>query len=65
MSDLVRKEIYGIFENKNPTKEESRKYKRYGKEWFDYDFYIYVQSDYISRMITNCRSEEKRGEKNR
>ena len=35
MSDLVRKEIYGIFENKNPTKEESRKYKRYGKEWFD------------------------------
>ena len=28
MSDLVRKEIYGIFETKNPTKDQIEKYKR-------------------------------------
>ena len=28
MSDLVRKEIYGIFETKNPTKDRIEKYKR-------------------------------------
>ena len=30
--DLVRKRIYGIFETKNPTKKEIRKYKRSQKE---------------------------------
>ena len=42
MSDLVRKIIHGIFENKNPTKEQIRKYKRSRTEWFDCDLYIYV-----------------------
>ena len=32
MSDLVRKYINGIFGNKNPTKEQIRKYKWSGKE---------------------------------
>ena len=27
MSDLVRKEIHGIFETKNPTTDQIRKYK--------------------------------------
>ena len=27
MSDLMRKEIWGIFETKNPTKDQIRKYK--------------------------------------
>ena len=28
ISDLVRKEIHGIFEIKDPTKDQIRKYKR-------------------------------------
>ena len=28
MSDIVRKEIHGIFETKNPAKEQIKKYKR-------------------------------------
>ena len=28
MSDLVRKEIHGIFATKNPTKDQIEKYKR-------------------------------------
>ena len=29
MSDLVKKEIHGIFEPKNPTKDQVKKYKRH------------------------------------
>ena len=32
ISDLVRKDIQGIFEIKNPTKKQVRKYKRSQKE---------------------------------
>ena len=32
MSDLVRKEIWGIFETKNLTKDQIRKYIRNEKE---------------------------------
>ena len=32
ISDLVRKKICGIFETKNPTKKQIRKYKRSRKE---------------------------------
>ena len=28
MSDLVRKEIHGIFQTKNPTKDQVEKFKR-------------------------------------
>ena len=28
ISDLVRKEIHGIFETEDPTKDQIRKYKR-------------------------------------
>ena len=28
MSDLVRKEIHGIFQTKNPTKDQVKKFKR-------------------------------------
>ena len=33
MSDLVRKEIRGIFKTKNPTKDQIRKYKGMKKCW--------------------------------
>ena len=63
ISDLVRKKIHGIFTIRNPTKEQIRKYKRSGKEWFDYDFYIYVRNDLMSRITKNCIREKGRGKK--
>ena len=54
ISDLVRKDIYGIFEIKNPIKDQIRRYKRPGEEWFSIDVYTYVCSDLMSRTIKNC-----------
>ena len=34
-----------------------------GLEWFNYDFYVYVRSDLMSRIVKNCRGEKKRREK--
>ena len=62
ISDMVRKEIHGIFETKNPTKYRMKKCKRSGREWFNVDVYTYVRSDFISRIIKNCRSEKGTGE---
>ena len=45
ISDLVRKEIHGIFETNKPTKDQIRKYKRPGKVWFIDDIYTYACSD--------------------
>ena len=47
MSDLMRKEIWGIFRTKNPTKDQIRKYKRREKE-LDHnstDTFVFVRSD--------------------
>ena len=65
ISDLVRKEIHGIFKTKNPTKDQIRKYKRPGRRWFSGDVYPYVRSDLMLKVIKNCRGEKVRGEKNR
>ena len=64
MSDLVRKEIHGIFETKNPTKTQVKKYKRRGNELDNSNAtFVYVRSDLMSRIIKNCRGEKRRGEK--
>ena len=55
INDLVRKEIYGIFENNNPTKNQVRKYKRLGKEWCKDDIYTCARSDFILKIIMPCR----------
>ena len=69
MSDLVRKEIHGIFETKNPTKEQIKKNKRSEKETdkkSKSDSKLkYIRSDLMSRIMKNCRGEKKRGKKNR
>ena len=65
ISDLVRKEIHGIFETKSPTKDQIRKYKRSGRKWFSVDVYAYVRSDLMSRITKNCRGVKGRGEKNK
>ena len=66
MSDVVRKEIRGIFKTKNPTKDQIRKYKRCEKE-FDHNStstFVCICSDLMSKIIKNCRGEKKR-EKNK
>ena len=66
MSDLVRKEIHGIFETKNPTKDQVKKYKRRKNELDNNSnaTFVYVRSDLMSRMIKNCSSEKKGAKKN-
>ena len=63
ISDLVRKEIHGPLETKNPTKEQIRKYKRAEKEINKKSKYNskfkYVRSDLISKIIKNYRGVKK------
>ena len=65
ISDLVRKEIHGIFETKNPTKDQIRKCKRREKELDNNcnSTFVYDRSDLISRIIKNCRGEKRRPER--
>ena len=65
MSDLVRKEIRGIFRTKNPTKDQIRKYKRREKE-LDHNStatFVYVHSDLMSKIIKNCGGEKQEARK--
>ena len=59
MPDLVRKEIHGIFESKNPTKDQVKKQKRRENELDNNSnaTFVYVRSDLVSRIIKNCRGE--------
>ena len=61
ISDLVRKEIHGIFETKNPTEEQVKKYKRAEKE-LDRECNSnskFSRSDLIEKIIKNCRGVKK------
>ena len=59
ISDLVRKDIQGIFETKNPTKKQVRKYKRSQKEISknstDDSEIKYARNDLMEKIIKNCR----------
>ena len=59
MPDLVKKEICGIFETKNPTEEQKKKYIRteseITKKPADDSKYKYAHSDLIKKIIKNCR----------
>ena len=59
MSDLVKKEICGIFETKNPTKEQKKKYGRteseITKKSADNFKYKYARSELMEKIIKNCR----------
>ena len=76
MSDLVLKEIYGIYKTKNLTNKQIRKYKMTEKEIFEKYANLsegelskksnknaYVKNDVMSTGIKHCRSENKRGER--
>ena len=73
MSDLILKEIYSIYETKNLTKEQIRKYKMTEREIFEiYDNLtedelsnksnnnVYVKNDVMTAVIKRCRGEKKR-----
>ena len=64
ISNLVRKEIHGIYDTENPRKEQITKYKGSEKELDKESKYSfkYVHSDLMSRIIKNCRGEKTRGE---
>ena len=55
MSDLVRKEIHGVYGTKNSTREQIKEYKRRGKELNNKlsAIFCYICSDLMSRMIKN------------
>ena len=62
MSVLVRKEIHSIFETKNPTKDQVKRYKRHENDLHNNSnaTLVYVRSDLMSRIIKNCRGEKKK-----
>ena len=74
MSDLILKEIFGIYETKNLTNKQIQKYKVTEREIFKkYDNLskdglntktnknVYVKTDVISTVIKRCRGEKKKG----
>ena len=61
MSDLVRKDIHGIFETKNPAKDQIKTYKKRKKELGnERNFtFVYICSDLISRIIKKILEVKK------
>ena len=72
MSDLILKEIYGIYETKNLTNKQIQKYKMTGRVIFEkYDNLskdeldtksnknVYVRNDTMTYVIKRCRVEKK------
>ena len=73
MSDLVLKEIYGVYKKKNLTKEEIKSYKMTEREFFrtyyDYDEdslntksnkSAFVKNNIMKNIIENCKGEKKK-----
>ena len=77
MSDLILKEICGIYETKNLTKEHIKKNKLTEKEIFEkYNLSedelntksnknAYVKNDVMTTVIKRCRGEKKMRKRNR
>ena len=72
MSDLILKEIYDIYETKNLTKEQIKKYKMTEREIFEkFDNLsedklntksnknVYIRNDVMTTVIKRCSSEKK------
>ena len=57
MSDLVRKEIHGIFNTKNPTEEQIWSYKA----WIDDG--LYIIAELALKIIMHCRLSPEETEK--
>ena len=64
ISDLVRKEIMGIFDNKKPTLNQIKQYKRSLADLMNnhsrYSNKVkYARSDIMEKIIQNCRGVKK------
>ena len=63
MPDLVEKEICRIFETKNPTEEQKKKYIRTESEIIkksaDNSKYRYARSNLMEKITKNCRGVTK------
>ena len=73
ISDLVLKEIYGIYEKRKLTKEEIKNYKMTEREIFEkFDNlsndelntmsskFVYVKYNFMTNIIKHCRGEKKK-----
>ena len=78
ISDLVLKEIYGIYKTKSFTEEQIKKYKMTERKFFDkFDNLnedelnakknkeVFAKNDVMTTVIKHCRGEKKRRKKNR
>ena len=76
MSDLVLKEIHGICEAKNPTKEQIQKYKMTERKFFEKyanssedklntksSKNVCVKNDVTITVINRCRGEKEKKKK--
>ena len=74
MSDLILKEIYGICETKNPSKEQVNEYKMTKRQIYKKFTNLsekelntknnkktYVRNDVMTTIIKRCRGEKTRG----
>ena len=72
ISDLILKELYGIYETKNLTKKQIRKYKMTEREIFEKyvnlsedelseksNKNVYVKNHVMTTAIKRCRGEKK------
>ena len=73
ISDLVLKEIYGIYKTKSLTKEQIKRYKMTKREIFEkFDNFsedelnaknskeVYAKNDVMTTVIKCCRGEKKK-----
>ena len=56
MSDLTIKAIKGFYNTENPTKEQIKKYKRYGKEFICNLTGICIRKNLDLSIIIDCRT---------
>ena len=76
ISDLIMKEIYGIYETKNLTRKQIRKYKMTEREIYEKyanlskdelseksNKNVYVKNDVTTTVIKRCRGEKKKRRK--
>ena len=72
MSDLILKELYGIYEIKNVTKEQVKEYKMTDREYYErFDNLskielnkknnkeTYVRNDVMTTLVKCCRGEKR------
>ena len=78
ISDPILKEIYGIYETKDLTKKQIRKYKMTERKIFEKyanlsedelseksNKNVYAKNDVMTTVVELCRCEKKRQKKNR